>query len=144
VSFVYRCQCAGLAGRNSEKVLSRCWNSQKNWIESFPDQKSWCENKKSPKFSGRKFVWPGFFRNPQIMIGTFPEKPKNPCERSLRAKGGEGCPPYPVFPVSLITDPPSSGLNMGSDCPFQTRKEARIALRLKTSPNQPYFGNRAK
>jgi len=59
--------------------------------------------------------------------------PPHPCHQTPRP--GPPCPLHDLIP---------SGLNMGSDCPFPYRKEARIGLRFKTSPNQPYFGNRAK
>ena len=35
-----------------------------------------------------------------------------------------------------------SGPKLSPDSPFPCRKEARIGLLLKTSPNKPYFGNR--
>jgi len=37
-----------------------------------------------------------------------------------------------------------SGLNTASDYPSLAQKEARIGLRFKITPNQPYFANRTK
>jgi hypothetical protein len=37
-----------------------------------------------------------------------------------------------------------SGLNLAPDYPMTSRKEARIRLRLKISPNKSYLGNQTK
>ena len=52
--------------------------------------------------------------------------------------------PQMFFPQVLPYDLIQSGPGLSPDWPLADQKEARIGLRLKTSPNQPYFGNRTK
>jgi hypothetical protein len=63
---------------------------------------------------------------------------------SLQVLTGNGKRGRSRFNPTILKSLPLSGPKYRPDCPYQHPIRARIGLRFKTSPNQPYFGNRTK